>query len=238
MLNITQVHSGIVFVGYVCRALSLATSFASVLRNSPGETRLRDIPLHLNELAKLTVTYKTLVHFAFEVAGLLGEMEYGPFPRYSRQVSRPSRIHLGGEPGGVHEILASSLGAFVASLVSSPSPLSPRPALFFLGYIESSISIVDHTAWSALHGSRAGHRVDVGTFVRWMKYGGLAAAREGLLAVAAFDHKVSERLVCGSNTEMKGKLQDDSESEAAFIQPAFRISFCAQPPPIAIDVPE
>ena len=75
VLNITRVHSAIASVGYVRKALSLATSYASVRRTGPKRTLLRDIPLHLNELAKLTVTYKALTHFAFEVVGLLGKVE-------------------------------------------------------------------------------------------------------------------------------------------------------------------
>ena len=75
VLNITRVHSAVASVGYVRKALGLATSYASVRRNGPERTLLRDIPLHLNELAKLTVTYKSLVHFAFEVVGLLGRAE-------------------------------------------------------------------------------------------------------------------------------------------------------------------
>jgi alkylation response protein AidB-like acyl-CoA dehydrogenase len=75
VLNITRVHSAVGSVGYVRKALSLATSYASVRRNGPKRILLRDIPLHLNELAKLTVTYKALVHFTFEVVRLLGRVE-------------------------------------------------------------------------------------------------------------------------------------------------------------------
>lgn len=75
VLNITRVHSAVGSVGYVRKALSLATSYASVRRNGPERTLLRAIPLHLNELAKLTVTYKALTHFVFEVVRLLGKAE-------------------------------------------------------------------------------------------------------------------------------------------------------------------
>ena len=75
VLNITRIHSAVASVGYVRKALSLATSYASVRRTGPERTLLRDLPLHLNELAKLTVTYKALAHFAFEVVGLLGKVE-------------------------------------------------------------------------------------------------------------------------------------------------------------------
>ena len=75
VLNITRVHSAVGSVGYVRKALSLATSYASVRRNGLERTLLRDLPLHLNELTKLTVTYKALTHFVFEVVGLLGKVE-------------------------------------------------------------------------------------------------------------------------------------------------------------------
>jgi len=106
---------------------------------------------------------------------------------------------------GVDEILTSALHALVASL-SSPSPLSPRPALFLLGYMASSTAMLEHTAWSASHRTKADHEVDVDTLIRWVKHGGLVATQEELSTVAAFDHKVNERLVYGNSAEPKGKL--------------------------------
>lgn len=66
--------------------------------------------------------------------------------------------------------------------------------------------MLEHTVWSALHGTNADHEVDADTLIRWVKHGGLAAVQEELLTVAGFDHKVNERLVYGSNAELKGKL--------------------------------
>lgn len=107
---------------------------------------------------------------------------------------------------GVDEILGSALDALVTSM-NSPSPLSSRPTLFLLGYIASGAAMLEHTTWSASHRNQAEHEVDVDTLIRWVKYGGLAAAREELSSVVgAFDHEVNERLVYGSNGEVKGRL--------------------------------
>lgn len=112
---------------------------------------------------------------------------------------------LRGKIEGVGEILVSALDTLIGSL-GSPSPLSPRPALFLLGYIASSTAMLEHTRWSALHRSKAEHEVDVDTLIRWVKYDGLAAAQKELSTAAAFDHEVNERLVYGINAEVKGKL--------------------------------
>ena len=119
-------------------------------------------------------------------------------------VSR-ARTVLQDKLGGVDEILTSALDTLVTSL-SSPSPLSPRPALFLLGYIASSVAMLEHAVWSASHRSMTEHEVDVDTLIRWAKYGGLAATQEELSTVAAFDYKINERLVYGSNGVVKGKL--------------------------------
>jgi len=304
VLNITRVHSAFGSVGYVRKALSLATSYASIRRTGAQRTLLRDIPLHLHELAKLTVTYKALTHFAFEVTGLLGKVECQTADESARhrlrvltpvlkafcaekgvqatiecmtalggegymeengigrlvrdgivekiwegttsvlsldmvrafqtrgaiealsQVSEPSqsglfisplaskwvegvvsqaKVVLQGKIGGADEIIASALHALVTSL-SSPSPLSPRPALFLLGYIASSTAMLEHTTWSASHRTKADSEVDVNTLIRWVKHSGLAAAQEELSTVAVFDHKIIERLVYSSDAELKGKL--------------------------------
>lgn len=301
VLNITRVHSGVVSVGYVRKALSLATSYASVRRTGNPRTLLRDIPLHLNELAKLTVTYKALVHFVFEVVGLLGKVEcetagqserqrlrvltpvlkafcaekgvqatiecmtalggegymeengigrlvrdgivekiwegtttvlsldvvkafqtrgsvealsQASVPRVSGAVANltsalqwveakvtRARVVLQGELRGVDGIIASALETLVMSL-RSPSALSPRPALFLLGYIASSAAMLEHTVWSASHRSKTDHWVDVETLIRWVECGGLTAARDELTTAAATNHEVNGRIVYGS----RGKL--------------------------------
>lgn len=106
---------------------------------------------------------------------------------------------------GVDEIIESALDVLVTSL-NSRSALSSRPALFLLGYIASSTTMLDHTAWSVSHRSTAEREVDVHTLTRWVKYGGLAAAQEELSIVAAFNREVGERLVYGGKAEAKGKL--------------------------------
>jgi len=112
---------------------------------------------------------------------------------------------LQGKIEGADEILTSALYALVTSL-SSPSPLNPRPALLLLGYIASGTAMLEHTAWSASHRTKAYHEVDVDTLIRWVKHSGLAATQEELSTGVSFNHKVNERLVYGSDEELKGKL--------------------------------
>ena len=116
-----------------------------------------------------------------------------------------ARAVLQGKIHGTDESIASALHTLVTSL-SSPSPLSPRPALFLLGYIASSTAMLEHTVWSASHGTNNDHEVDINALIRWVKHSGLAAAREELSTMAAFDHKINESMVYGSNVERKGKL--------------------------------
>jgi len=67
--------------------------------------------------------------------------------------------------------------------------------------------MLEHTAWSASHRTKADHEVDINAFIRWVKHGGLAAAQEELSTVVTFDHKINERLVYRtSDAERKGKL--------------------------------
>ena len=66
--------------------------------------------------------------------------------------------------------------------------------------------MLEHTAWSASHRTKADHEVDVNTLIRWVKHSGLAGAHEELSSVAASDHKINEMLVYGSGAELKGKL--------------------------------
>lgn len=112
---------------------------------------------------------------------------------------------LEGKLQGVDEILASALDALVTSL-GTPSALSPRPALFLLGYIASSTAMLEHAVWSASHRSRDEHEVDIETLVRWVKGGDFTAARKELSMVDTFDHEVNGRIVYGSNGEARGKL--------------------------------
>jgi len=116
-----------------------------------------------------------------------------------------ARAVLQGKINGIDETIASALHALVTSL-NSPSPLSPRPALFLLGYIASSTAMLEHTAWSTSHRAKNDHEVDINALIRWVKHSGLAGAQEELSTVAVFDHKINESLVYGSGVERKGKL--------------------------------
>ena len=126
-------------------------------------------------------------------------------PQWVKGITSRARVVLQGKLEGVDEVLASALDALIASL-SPPSSLSPRPALFLLGYIASSTAMLEHTAWSASHRSKVEHEADIDTLIRWVKHGGLAATQEELSAVATFNHKNNERLVYGGGVAARGKL--------------------------------
>ena len=114
---------------------------------------------------------------------------------------------LQGNLQGIDGIITLALDALIISLSSdSPPALSPRPALFLLGYIASSTVMLEHALWSASHSNKAEHQVDVDTLIRWTKCGDLSAAQEELSTVAAFDHETNGRIVYGSNREARGKL--------------------------------
>ena len=66
--------------------------------------------------------------------------------------------------------------------------------------------MLEHTAWSASHGTRTDHEVDLDALIRWVKHSGLAATQEELSTVTTFNHKINERLVYSSDAELKGKL--------------------------------
>lgn len=77
VLNITRVHSACGSVGYLRRGLAIAKAYASVRRIQGQTTCLKDVPLHIEELAKISLVYRGLSHFFFGVSHLLGKTECG-----------------------------------------------------------------------------------------------------------------------------------------------------------------
>ncbi|KAG5648418.1 hypothetical protein DXG03_004992 [Asterophora parasitica] len=80
VLNITRLWSAIASVGALRRCLAIATSYAGVRTISSGGagTRLlRDAPLHVSQLAQISLVYRAIVHLTFGVVGLLGKVEVG-----------------------------------------------------------------------------------------------------------------------------------------------------------------
>ncbi|KAI9065652.1 acyl-CoA dehydrogenase NM domain-like protein [Trametes sanguinea] len=77
MLNVSRVHSAIHSVGSFARCLAIARAYAGVRAVERGRTLLRDVPLHGEVLAGITLLYRALVQVVFGAVGLLGKSECG-----------------------------------------------------------------------------------------------------------------------------------------------------------------
>ncbi|KAJ3853375.1 acyl-CoA dehydrogenase/oxidase [Lentinula lateritia] len=77
VLNITRVWSAISSIGGLRKCLAIATAYADVRRIDGGSKLLRDVPLHLAQLASINLVYRALTHFGFGVVVLLGRVECG-----------------------------------------------------------------------------------------------------------------------------------------------------------------
>lgn len=77
VLNITRMYSAVTTVGSLQRALSLAASYASVRTIGGGKKTLRETPLHVATLARVSLVYRALLHFTMHVVLLLGKSECG-----------------------------------------------------------------------------------------------------------------------------------------------------------------
>ncbi|PCH40066.1 hypothetical protein WOLCODRAFT_88441 [Wolfiporia cocos MD-104 SS10] len=75
VLNITRLHSATMSVGSLRRCLAIATAYASVRTIRGGTQLLRDTPLHVAELTKVSITYRALLHMLFGTIALLGKSE-------------------------------------------------------------------------------------------------------------------------------------------------------------------
>ncbi|KZT73710.1 hypothetical protein DAEQUDRAFT_742841 [Daedalea quercina L-15889] len=77
VLNITRVHSATASVGYLRRCLAIATAYSQVRAIKGGSQLLQDTPLHVAELAKVSLVYRALIHMLFGTIALLGKAECG-----------------------------------------------------------------------------------------------------------------------------------------------------------------
>ena len=77
VLNITRTHSAVSSVGYLRKALAIATAHTEGRAVRGGKQLLKDTPLHVAELARLGVLYRALLHFVFGAVVLLGKTECG-----------------------------------------------------------------------------------------------------------------------------------------------------------------
>lgn len=74
VLNITRVYSAISSVGHLRRCIAISTAYSRVRAVEGGRTLLMDSALHVEELSKMHITYRALVHFVFGVAHLMGKV--------------------------------------------------------------------------------------------------------------------------------------------------------------------
>ncbi|KAK0111057.1 hypothetical protein ONS95_001437 [Cadophora gregata] len=83
ILDITRLYSAVSAVGYLGRGLAIARSFARVREVGAGRGKrvmLKDSPLHMSTLARITGDYKSMMLFTFFVASLMGANEHGTGP--------------------------------------------------------------------------------------------------------------------------------------------------------------
>ncbi|KAJ3722050.1 acyl-CoA dehydrogenase/oxidase [Lentinula guzmanii] len=77
VLNITRIWSAISSVGGLRKCLAIATAYANVRRIDGGKRLLRDVPLHVAQLASINLVYRALTHLVFGAVTLLGRVECG-----------------------------------------------------------------------------------------------------------------------------------------------------------------
>lgn len=77
VLNLTRVHSATASVGALRRCLAIATAYSKVRAINGANQLLQDAPLHVADLARVSVLYRALVHFVFGTVALLGKVECG-----------------------------------------------------------------------------------------------------------------------------------------------------------------
>ncbi|KAF5366582.1 hypothetical protein D9758_008936 [Tetrapyrgos nigripes] len=75
VLNLTRIHAAIHAIGSLQRCLSIARSYSTVRRVKSQTTLLQDLPLHVANLASITLIYRALTHMTFHAVNLLGKSE-------------------------------------------------------------------------------------------------------------------------------------------------------------------
>lgn len=77
VLNITRVWSAIASTGCLRKCLAIAKAYAKVRKVQRGCVLLEDAPLHVAQLASISLLYRALAHLTFGVVRLLGKSECG-----------------------------------------------------------------------------------------------------------------------------------------------------------------
>ncbi|KAA1469851.1 acyl-CoA dehydrogenase/oxidase C-terminal [Dentipellis sp. KUC8613] len=77
VLAITRIYSAVASVGALRKCLAIARSFSTVRTVNGGRQLLSATPLHVAELAKVSLVYRALAHMLFGAIHLLGKTECG-----------------------------------------------------------------------------------------------------------------------------------------------------------------
>ncbi|KAJ3830780.1 acyl-CoA dehydrogenase/oxidase [Lentinula raphanica] len=81
VLNITRVWSAISSVGALRRCLAIAIAYAEVRKIDGGKRLLKDVPVHVAQLASINLVYRALTHLVFGTVMTLGRVECGTASR-------------------------------------------------------------------------------------------------------------------------------------------------------------
>lgn len=89
------------------------------------------------------------------------------------------------------EVLHSSLEIIIQALTPPVHVLAPRPVFFLLGYLASSLYLLEHAIWSGEHD-------DADILRNWVE-DGMVKAKEDVHRLKETDVPLLERLVYGSS---------------------------------------
>jgi hypothetical protein len=100
--------------------------------------------------------------------------------------------------------LQSSIQVLIEALTPPTHPLSPRPIFFLLGYLSSSLYLLEHAIWSESNGL-SGNEDDAEVVAKWVE-DGLLKSVEDVLRLKEIQEdktrKLNARLVYGVQTKL------------------------------------
>lgn len=142
ILNITRLYSAASAIGYLGRGLAIARSFARVREVGAGKGKrlmLKDSPLHMNTLAKVTGEYHSLMLFTFFGAWLLGISEQPSTPDSAEASTSRTRL-LPDDPSDISLLLRIMFPVLKASVCkrSIYALQECMEALGGVGYLENT----------------------------------------------------------------------------------------------------
>jgi len=74
VMNVVS-RSAIESIGGLRKCMAIAIAYAKVRKVEGNKRLLRDAPIHVAQLASISLMYRGLTHFTFGVVGLLGKVE-------------------------------------------------------------------------------------------------------------------------------------------------------------------